>query len=99
MVTMLLAAAASFALPCDPVTLPRRPLQLGPQGAVCRCTGSYCDSVEPVGTVPLNGFVVYTTSLANDTERLSRSTGRFTNASSSASSATQTVLILSLIHI
>jgi glucosylceramidase len=81
---ILAAAVASAALPCDPVYLPKRSLQLGPQGAVCQCNASYCDSVEPVGEVPKAGFVAYTTSLHNDTERLSRSEGRL-EASPSAS--------------
>jgi glucosylceramidase len=75
---------------CDPVRLPKRGLmQVGPQGTVCRCTGSHCDYLEPIGTVPAHGFVAFSTSLHNDTERLSRSTGQLAVAPSG--SATQHV--------
>lgn len=67
-------------LSCDPVYLPRRGIQAGPQGAVCRCNNSSCDAIEPVGAVPAGGFVAYTTSLHNDTERLSRSVGKLARA-------------------
>ena len=60
---------------CDPVRLPRRGLQAGPQGTVCRCTEDSCDFIEPLGTLPASGYVTYSTSLGNDTDRLSRAEG------------------------
>ena len=66
--------ATTAALSCDPVRLPKR--GLGPHGAVCKCNVTHCDEVAPVGTVPPEGFVAYSTSLHNDTERLSRFEGR-----------------------
>ena len=68
-----LLAATTAALSCDPVRLPKR--GIGPHGAVCKCNETHCDEVAPVGTVPPEGFVTYSTSLHNDTERLSRSEG------------------------
>ena len=78
LLVMLFGAAALAAVqPCEPVRLPRKPNQLGAQGACCRCNESHCDSVEPVGDIIGSGaFVVYTTSLHNDSERLSRSQGQ-----------------------
>jgi len=59
---------------CLPVRLPSR---AAVTGALCRCDGAHCDQIEPLGTIPDDVFVLYTTSLHDDTERLSRSTGRF----------------------
>ena len=77
-------AAGTSAQLCDPVRLSSR---AAVKGASCRCNETYCDEVAPVGSVPPSGFVLYTTSLGNDLERLSRTTGSFRSSSSSSSSA------------
>lgn len=70
----LLSPLLATAVPCEPVRLASKATV---QGALCRCNGTYCDTIEPLGTLPPTGYIVYTTSLGNDTERLSRSAGSF----------------------
>ena len=88
---LMRSPAATVVHACDPVFLPRRTLQFGPQGAVCRCNGTHCDSIESIGAIPPKGFVVYTTSLHNNTERLSRSEGMLSSVA--APDATQHVYV------
>ena len=72
---IIISVAPTVTGGCDPVVLPKRGLQTGPQGAVCRCNESACDFIAPLGQVPKAGYVAYATSLQIATERLSRSEG------------------------
>lgn len=81
--TVLLWAIPHGRVPCDPIHLQQR--GPGPAGAVCRCTPDHCDTVEPIGlTMDDQGVVFYQTSLANDTDRLSRYITEFVDSPTEA---------------
>ncbi len=72
---LLLAATAASRRGCVP--------QNAKHGLVCVCNATYCDDIEPVGSVPLGSAAVYASSEAGD--RLER-TERKSDASKSQSS-------------